>query len=331
MPPALAMSSASWSCSGIFAPLHAAVGFQLHDRVLIFQRRDLGRDFIEFGDQFDGSVLVGAHERERAIERIQRLLHHLRLVLHVFVERDPAGGEIRRHFLGEVEDAARFARFGDLEAQRRIDHRRIDIAGEQVRHQPAAADRHAGELDLLVLLGPQRQQVGAGACGGDRDLLAFQIADAERRFRKRHQLPAVIAHGGVGEHFGIHALLASGRHQRGGVENDVGGACCHRFKSLGAAAIDRQFGRDAFLLEQFLAHRGFRDRGRPIGFCRKADADGVGGLRDGRCAKQGGCRYRCQYVTSCDAHCDVSLCFFLIGLVFERSIRRCRHLRTFSV
>ena len=75
--------------------------------------------------------------------------------------RVPVGGEVRRHFLGVVEDGAGFARLGDLEAQRRVDHGRVHIAGEQVRHQAAAADGHAGEFDLLVLLGPQREQVGA--------------------------------------------------------------------------------------------------------------------------------------------------------------------------
>jgi hypothetical protein len=163
MPPALAIVERELELLWNLRTLHAAVGFQLHDRVFIFQRRDLGRDFVELGDQLDGGVLVGAHEHQRAVQCVQRLLHHLRLVLRIFVERDPACGEVRRHFLGEVEDGARFARFGDLEAQRRIDHGRIDIAGEQVRHQPAAADGHAGEFDLLVLLGPQRQQVGAGA------------------------------------------------------------------------------------------------------------------------------------------------------------------------
>ncbi|MGY2904256.1 hypothetical protein [Bradyrhizobium sp. URHC0002] len=111
-------------------------------------------------------------------------------------------------------------------------------------------------------------------------LLAFQIVDAERRFRKRHQLPAVITRGGAGEHLGVHALLASGRHQRSGVENDVGGARRHRLERLGAAAIDREFGRDAFFFEQFLPHRGFRDRGRPVSLGGKPDANGVGSLRD---------------------------------------------------
>jgi hypothetical protein len=111
--------------------------------------------------------------------------------------------------------------------------------------------------------------------------LPFRSLTPSVDFRKRHQLPAVIARGGTGEHLGVHALLASGRYQRGGVENDVGGARRHRLERLGAAAIDRQFGCDAFLLEQFLANRGFRDRGRPVGLGGKPDADGVGGLRHG--------------------------------------------------
>ena len=53
--------------------------------------------------------------------------------------------------------------------------------------------------------------------------------------------------------------------------------------------------------------------------------------RDAGCAKHGGYSDRCQDLASRDLHCDVSLCFFLIGLVFERSIRWCRHLRAFSV
>src|SRR5512138_874849 len=71
--------------------VHTAVGFQLHDRVVILRRRDVGGDFIELGDQLDGGFLVGAHVGQRAVKRVQRLLHQLRLVLRVFVERDPAG------------------------------------------------------------------------------------------------------------------------------------------------------------------------------------------------------------------------------------------------
>ena len=144
---------------------------------------DLRRDLVEIGDQLDRRVAVGAHERDRAVERVERLLHQLRLLRGEFVEHDPAAGEVRRHFRGIVEQGARLARFRDLEAQRRIDHGGIDIAGEQVRHQAAAADRHAGEIDLAVLDGPQRQQVGAGAGRRDRDLLAVEVLDVERRLR----------------------------------------------------------------------------------------------------------------------------------------------------
>ena len=255
---------------------HVAVGLELQDRVLIFERRDLRRHLVEIGDQLDRGVAVGAHEGDGAIKRVQRLLHHLRLRFRELVEHDPARGEVRRHGGRVVEDGACFARFEDLEAQRRIDHGGVDIAGEQVRHQAAAADGHAGEIDLAVLDGPQRQQVRARAGRGDRDLLAVEILDVERRLRRHHQLPAEIAHGGVGDDLAHHALLAAGRHQRGRVEDDVGGARCHALKGLGAGAVDRQLRRDAFLLEQLLPHRGLGDRRGPVGLGRQPDADGFG-------------------------------------------------------
>jgi hypothetical protein len=87
---------------------HAAVGFQLHDRIVVFQRRDVGGNLIEIGDQLDGRVLVAAHERQRAIQRVERLLHHMRLLLRVFVGRDPAGREVGRRILRVIEDGARF-------------------------------------------------------------------------------------------------------------------------------------------------------------------------------------------------------------------------------
>ena len=60
-----------------------------------------------------------------------------------------------------------------------------------------------------------------------------------------------------------------------------GGAETFEAMAAGAAAIDCKLGRDAFLLEQLLTHRGFRDRGRPVGFGGKADADGIGCLHSG--------------------------------------------------
>lgn len=53
----------------------------------------------------------------------------------------------------------------------------------------------------------------------------------------------------------------------------------HRLKRFGAAAIDREFGLDAFLREQVLPHRRFGDGGRPIGLGGQADADRFFGLR----------------------------------------------------
>ena len=83
-----------------------------------------------------------------------------------------------------------------------------------------------------------------------------------------------------------HALLASGGDQRGRIEDDVGGARSHAFERLGAAAVDRQLGLNAFLLEQFLPHGRLGDRRRPVGLGRQADANGFGGVR--RAGEHGG-------------------------------------------
>src|SRR6267142_1687818 len=68
-------------------------------------RRELGREnFLR-----RRKILHAAHERQRAIQRVERLLHHMRLLLRVFVGRDPAGREVGRRILGVIEDGARFA------------------------------------------------------------------------------------------------------------------------------------------------------------------------------------------------------------------------------
>ena len=274
---------------------------------------DLGGHLVEVGDQFHRRVAVGAHERHRAVKRVERLLDRLRLCLGEFVEHDPARGEVRRHLLRIIQDGARLARFRDLEAERRIDHRRFHVAGEQIGHQAAAADRHAGEVDLPVLDGPQRQQVGARSCRRDRDLLAVEVLDVERRFCRHHQLPAEIAHRGVGDDPRHHAFLAARRYQRRRIEDDVGRARRHALERLGAAAIDRELCGDAFLFEQFLPHRGLGNGRRPIGLGRQPDPDRFGGGCG--CGQQGNSGERQQGVTAGEVHCGVSsmLSFILPG------------------
>ena len=159
---------------------HVAVGLELEDRVLVFERGDLTGHLIEVCDQLDRGVAIVAHEGDGTIERVERLLHQRRFFLREFVEHDPARGQVRRHFPGIIQDGSRFARFRNLEAQGRIDHRGVDIVGEQIGHQPAAADRHAGEVDLPILDGPKRQEVRAGAGRRDRDLLAVEVLDLQR-------------------------------------------------------------------------------------------------------------------------------------------------------
>jgi hypothetical protein len=80
-----------------------------------------------------------------------------------------------RHRLAEVDERACQLLVDDLEGEGRVENGCVDVAGQQVRYEPAAAERNARELYLVLGNRPQRQDVGAGARGGDSDLLSCEI------------------------------------------------------------------------------------------------------------------------------------------------------------
>src|SRR3984957_15511666 len=83
---------------------HAAVSLEFQDRILVFGGGDVGGHLVEFADKFDRRFAVVAHEHQPAVERVQRLLHHLRLLLGEFIGHDPARGQARRNGGGVIED-----------------------------------------------------------------------------------------------------------------------------------------------------------------------------------------------------------------------------------
>jgi hypothetical protein len=85
-------------------------------------------------------------------------------------------------------------------------------------------------------------------------------------------MPAVIAKRRAGDVLRQHALLDAGGDRRGRVHDHVGSARRHGLIAFRTAAIDGQFGLDAFLLEQLLAQRGLGDDGRIISLGRQPDA-----------------------------------------------------------
>ena len=191
-------------------------------------------------------------------------------------------GRMRRHLGAVIDDGTRLLGLHHLVGERRVEDGGVDVAGEQVGHQPAAAQRHAGEVDLACGHRPQGEDVRARARRGDADLLAGEILDLGHLGLGLHdQVPAVIAVRAVGDAFDVDALPDPGRDARRGVQDQVGGAGGHGLEAFGAAAIDRELGVDAFLVEQLVAQRRLADDRRPIGLGRHADPDLLACLCDG--------------------------------------------------
>ena len=213
---------------------------------------------------------------------------------HATAWRDPEPAQVRLHLGAVVDQAAALVLLHHLEGKRGIEHDGIDVARQHVGHEAAAAERDRRELHLPVLHGPAREHVGRRSGRRDADLLAVQVGHlGDLGVRLDHQIPAEISERSAGDRLGVHALAAPRGNERRRVELHIGRARGHRLERFGAAAIDRQFGLDALLVEQFLAQRRLGDDGRIVGLRRQPDAHdlllGVGRhARQRRQAERGG-------------------------------------------
>ncbi len=258
--------------------LEFARGGQVLDVGVEFARGDRLGDLVDFRNELDGGVAIGIvlEKGHAAVERIEGLLHDLGTLGDDLVGRDPACGRMGGHRRAVIDQRAGDLLVNHLVGQRRVEDGGVDVAGDEVGDEAAAAQGHAGEVDLLFRDRPERQDIGAGARGGDADLLASEfghVLDLGVGFDD--QVPAVIPVGAVGDAADLHALEQPGRHARRGIEDEIGCAGCQRLEAFRAAPIHRQFRLDALLVEELLAQRRLGDDRRPIGLGRQADANDV--------------------------------------------------------
>jgi hypothetical protein len=103
---------------------HFAGDRELGDVAIELGLGHLRRDLVDLGDQFDGLGAVLLQEHDRAVDGVERLLQHSRLLGDELVGGDPQPARVRLHLGAVVDQAAALLLLHHLERQGRVEHAR---------------------------------------------------------------------------------------------------------------------------------------------------------------------------------------------------------------